>query len=219
MISVDCSLSSPLEWSFVHETKEPILWHLQWESEVADEAQWLSLELAIEAFKEKLLLPNLSSTQGVLLWRGDLQLIQNELFTNNLCLLAARMPEGVRLSLEVEGGEPFSLEVLELLVPLAGVFAIEVVGWGSLEGSSREGVALPKRVIDREGWSRFLEGARGMRFFSEEHCTHAWEGLDSIYTESLALTAQGRRALEGFRAAGGEIMELPLIEHPSAGAS
>jgi hypothetical protein len=67
------------------------------------------------------------------------------------------------------------------------------------------GVVFPRELCDR---IEELLSLDGVKILFESNVSEEWEGLDLLYVIAGSLGVQGMRKLSGFRAAGGEIIEI-----------
>lgn len=81
------------------------------------------------------------------------------------------------------------------------------------DGSVRQGLLIPNEVIDpltSTKWETLLceMQQKGIvtRILSESYLTAEWDGLDQIFVSSQTNTLLAKRALQGFKAAGGEVL-------------
>lgn len=229
-ISLDASERSNLKWEV--ETDYPlILWELDFaltEESVLDEARYLAFELAVIYLSKTLLSRFEKQTFGVSLYQGRYV----HAFLDPLKSLASHLPESVRPFVffdvdEIPDAASYfrivNQDNLGFLLPvLKGrwveqyPYALPALGWGHHSSpignySDKPLTCLPERRLEKGvllpevGDVPIPEGV--FRVIPERLLTYEWEGIDQLLINPASLTANCKRKLEGFKAAGGEVID------------
>ena len=185
---------------------EKILWELDLGpfSNHPFEAQ--SRLLAIDHFLKTLWKEFKDYTYGLSLYRGSLD-IDLPLFSEHLKFLTMTIPDALPLFLHFD--EP-PLPPLELarrtsraLFPRFEIrFDGEPLPFRSWE--SKVGFLIPSKA-DRT-FEGLLSQGIDPRVITEDYLTAEWDGLDILYVDSSCLSREGHRKVQGFLAAGGEVV-------------
>lgn len=190
--------------------------------------QFQTLTLAVQHFLEAAWKAFTEGTLGVNLYRGLPP--QTEAESEYLDLLATHIPEALprfytfdlstisTLARQAHLVDKEKFPHTHLIVKNP---AIPVEGWRYeapwikpyRSDAARVGVCLPSSTLPFTSYSDSLEEilqslkARGLpyRILSESLLTTCWDGLDEIIVIPETLTLEGKRKLQGFASAGGEI--------------
>lgn len=226
-IEIDLSPSSSLKFNekkkWAQECIEEgfkIVWDLNFGSlNKVDEAHFLTLNLALEHFINDILTPIGEPTQGVILFKG-----KPDFDETVLKMLQASLPEALPTYLLLETDLPKEIALISTLEHFIVAvtsqnmpYSLPTMGWGhclSTSGAFTEkvepllkpqtlnmGFCLPKEPCEMSE-SNLIN----CRIIPEEHLTTSWDGLDKMIVPYDKLTAQGKRKIAGFQAAGGEVI-------------
>lgn len=228
-IRVDLSPTSSLKWNAESlRGHSNILWELDCglfdslKMPIDDPAQFLTLELALKHFRKTLFPVFESVSSGAILYKGPLV---DEAKIDYLKLLLARLPEDLPafLIFEVKGEanllretmrdrfSPFRVALTQL-PPLQQPFYI----WNGRELitpeplSSTDALCLPTYDAERawELLEKCLPTLPLMRAIPQGLLGEEWEGVERLFVIEEGLSAQTRRKLRGFEAAGGVVESL-----------
>ena len=217
-ITLNASLSSDLVWEM--ETGEQnILWHLKLDIQNLSPGSLASCRRAAEVFNQTIWEKYHAQSIGVILYQGDLPPFPLDDFADFLHLVAAELSEEIHsFALFDCGGNPllFSKEIFPHIHLGFRSGLIGAIEWGetlipkTYEG--RTGVVLPLR---EKGFSHaevdsclasLEEGT--FRLINEPYLTEEWDGLDQIIIFPHLISSWGMRMVQGFKAAGGEVIEF-----------
>lgn len=231
LIAVDLTLGSRLDFSKKKEeittTKTPFFFELQLglfdqlPLPLSDEGQWQSLALGVHCFVEALL--PIRRSQGVILYRGPVDLSLNypykeggkfscqETCASFLRDLLSLLPEEIipYLYFERQGKEE-ELRLLssDFFSPFSSIISPPF----PFEKESPIALFLPSAHLE-EGWKETMGLMHALedlqipfKTVSETALTYSWENIEVLVVAPEAVTLQGRRKLEGFAAAEGEIL-------------
>ena len=207
--------------------------------------------IAVETFAQTCFKPYKDETEGVYLFRGSLEealsmqwdassesdflswkkglpnmkhlkdVYSMLAFSNYLHLLAAALPERLKvlMSLDVQGA--FSPSRLAQLLSCEHFSHINIVVTGTdfpIRGGGKNGgkvptlgVVFPKLIKSSETvldqidkiMQTLQDNNFSFKMIAESHLTEQWDHLDHIIVLSHALTSEGIRKMQGFNAAGG----------------
>ncbi|MFN0065572.1 MAG: hypothetical protein ACKVOH_04980 [Chlamydiales bacterium] len=215
--------------------EEPVFWQLRWTIPASEEG-YSVLEKKILAFVERVLVPNQAMSLGVILDTTPLDFcqkiegLQQPLFSCRTLLLdlwrtlLALFPEEILPLIEVEGEmKPslfFELLAYELFHPFHLLIKSSVM--------ERYPYSLPRFNLPQErrvrhalllppqgspSWERLQEGldyleAYPFRCIAEEQLIYEWDGIEELVVIQEALSVQGQRKVNGYIAAGGQVIAL-----------
>lgn len=133
-----------------------------------------------------------------------------EAFLTYFQMLAHRLPDEMPLILALDVKNTGSLaQTLQLLSPERFEHFLLQTG---LTFASPIGVCIPPDSQCSTSVLKKLDTLflflKTFRPVYETHLTEQWDGLDEIYVIEEALTAQGKRKLTGFEAAGGQVKKF-----------
>lgn len=179
-----------------------------------DSAAFFSFTLALEHFVKTLWEEFKEHTQGISLYRGGIKqdLFYMNAFAEYLHRLASVLPEELLPFCILDVSSSSSPARLEQLLSKERFPHIHLC----LEGrdttiASKVGVVLPQdsfcteEVLD--ALDKILEQMHEpFRVVPEALLNEQWEDLDTLVVMSCALSPQGKRKLQGFCAAGGEVV-------------
>ena len=207
-----------LRWE-VDVEEGPILWHLDMglfdrlPAPLADEAQLLALQLAVEHFNKTIWHRYQQATAGVILYRGKVP-FADPLAAEYIRCLVAEFADGVEVIVHLDARaietyseffketsqECFDHVRLEIESPFAEKFAYAM--------RPSTALCLPG---NEKGWEQLDEiiGKISVPFrvIPERNFIYEWDGLDTVIVSPEGVTMQGRRKLNGFKAAGGTVLE------------
>jgi hypothetical protein len=188
--------------------------------------QFMTLSFAVDHFKDTLWNEFQRYSIGVLLYRGSPEFVKEPLefvkalkardqCADFLQQLASHVPEEIPLWIQfTETGQNPLLTLLGHDPSLYDRFHIdsdEQYLWGS-DLAASEALLMPSPEIDDEAkllpYLRFCLQKGRIKKIPEGSLISCWEGLDRLYYSEELLTASGRRQLQGFIAAGGEVLML-----------
>ncbi len=163
---------------------------------LSDDAQLLTLQTGLSYFREKFFPEFAEATYGIILYTGKVPELSE---LEYLIDLLPEMPEThIFLSfpsythlelfrfLSYEGSEHFHY-ILEGQFPY---------------GSHKKALLLPSQ----NAWTPFVSPQVPYKVIPEHLLTQEWEGIDELYVPQNGVSAQGRRKISGFIAAGGTIV-------------
>ena len=217
-IPLDMSRTSSLKWD-VPDDDRLILWELEtdlWESPFPDEGQVRAFESAIDHFIKTLYNP--STCFGILLYKGKMSFPRDLVKTIAACLPDEAMPflalDGSGLSTEqllvqlkreeltyfgliIKGGDhPYALPAIGWDQPSA----FGVYGTGELLAQKR----IPLALCQPQN-GPFKLPKEVCRVIPEQQLIYEWDGVDELIVPPL--TSEGQRRVNGFIAAGGNVLE------------
>lgn len=251
-ITIDASITSSLDWQssikIAHEAQNQahsIIWDFDcglFEKLVEpldDEAQFLTLELACQLFKEKIY-PYFSNQVGIILFRGDLsqncrfftdndfdlwleekqwQSLKNDLFIKKLFyrdqylhfikLLSAGLPD--ELNIYIEHTTHFANAAENAYFFSQAAFEhIQLINHPIEIAHPKMGIAVPEmpQLLDQlnQVMDYFKNNEIAFKTIPEQLLTQEWDGLDTLVVFSSSISAQTKRKLMGFCAAGGTLI-------------
>ncbi|MFV0341215.1 MAG: hypothetical protein ACK5MA_11425 [Parachlamydiaceae bacterium] len=220
-----------------------VLWHLNFglfsglPKPLENQEQFLTLSLAIDHFKEAVWKEYHRFSRGVLLYKGssDVQLpidlssfngISKGLQARNVCAnyltqLSAAIPDEIQPYILFDQAAQDSL--LHILAGDPDLYGRIVPLYANEEGYACEeeretAVLMPPIDEMREEvlrpFQKILEILpQPYKKIPESRLISCWHGLDHLIYSESALSAHGRRQLNGFIAAGGEAIELNLVQN------
>lgn len=214
-VILDGKMSSPLDFrAGRHEALlaiargEKILWELslgffnELSFPLGHETEAKAMLLAIDHFLKTLWPEFHPYSIGLSLYRGDTQ-FDPQLFSDYLKVLTLPIPDTVPLYLHFEDTTTPFLEVARRTSrSLFPRFEIRING-EPLPQEGNVGFLLPSK-----GDALFATLSPRPRILTEEYLTSEWDGLDTLYIDSAALSKEGMRKVQGFRAAGGEVIDV-----------
>lgn len=199
---------------------------LVWDLEIGalkecDEMHFLTLNLALEHFVKEILSVFMQETLGAILYKGKMTFDLNVLKMlhaalpedlTTFLLLETHLPQDLRTMLSLEH---FTLALTSQNMP----YGLPTMGWGhchSAIGSFTEKplpLLCPKKMTEalclpHDPCEINWEDLPPCRIISEEALTMSWDGIDKIFVPYEKLSLQGKRKIAGFKAAGGEVVNL-----------
>lgn len=134
-------------------------------------------------------------------------------------LLSNSVPEDPLFSVEIDGSEITSLFLLGQTLSSEisqNIKVILVNGMADLQQDSPIGIVLPEiSHVTKKGQNLWEKVSQEMvkrkiafRILSETFIINKWEGLDFLLVDPQTLSPSGPRKLQGFSAAGGEVITL-----------
>lgn len=187
---------------------EKILWELQLgffkdlSFPLGHETEAKAMLLAIDHFIKTIWSEFHAYSIGLCLYRGDTQ-YEPQLFSDYLKYLTLSIPDTIPLYLHFEDTMTPFLEVARRTSrALFPRFEIRING-EPLPQQGTVGFLLPSK-----GDALFATLSPRPRILTEEYLSSEWDGLDTLYVDSASLSKEGRRKVQGFIAAGGEVMDL-----------
>lgn len=191
---LDLSLTSSLRWEV--EGDAQTLWELSLgEFDPEDEMHLQTLYLGLEHFVRHVW--EVYGGAGVILYRGAATL--SDAFLGALEMLGAVLPVTPRVELDAEGVEEERFYRLMMREALER-FEVRVSGGFPIDLAAPLGLLFPD-----EGSLDLTKMPRPFRPIPETRLTHLWEGLDVLVVPG-PLTRCGERMVQGFLAAGGEVI-------------
>lgn len=182
---------------------------------LAHEGQYVALQLALEHFFTVLWAEFSPFSRSVSLYRGRFpkDLEERNLWGEYLQLLTHGWMHKIPLEIAFEGGEETLVEAIALSHPDAyGKMAVLGKGCWHLDKPAAVGVYLPEGDSIPPEYHRILEtlyrSGQPYKIIPEGQLTIAWAGLDILICKTDLLSTKGRRALQGFIAAGGVVEEI-----------
>lgn len=240
ILSLDAHPSSPLQWGEIKPqvlkeiaSGKTLLWHLDFglfnrlPKPLDNKEQFLTLNLAIDHFKESVWKEYHRFSKGVLLYKGssDFSKEIQEPFTglqarnvaaNYLNQLAAGIPDEIQPYILFD--KPAEDPLLHLLAGDPELYGRALPLYSTEEGyvsSEERSLAVLMPPIDemREDVLRPFQIicerlSKPYKKIPEQRLISCWHGLDTLIYSEAALSSHGRRQLNGFIAAGGEAIEL-----------
>ncbi len=203
-----------------------------------EDARFLALQLNVQHFNDTIWSEFQDHTFGVALFRGKisseivdyLKSLGALLSDAITCFLYVDSSSAQTVGHWIQELEPENLGHFQLILKGAYAekypFALKALGWGHSASpvgySSQEilktapqahikyGICLP----NTPNWDQFnqlvhfLEGTT-FRVIPENLLTHEWDGIDMLIVFSEQISAMARRKIQGFLAAGGEVINFP----------
>jgi len=194
-------------------------------------ADFHTLLLALDHFKKCVWERFSERTQKVFLYRGTLDFsyefpwdaIQEENYrlTGNgnkqrycvaaaaeyLRLLVQKMPDEIPLALQLDAtsiADPFEKALLLNPEPFSR-FQLDIQGAAPWKNDSPAALCLPLTESCAPQVRQLVEPCR---LIPESALVYSWDGLERIYYDPAALNSLAMRKLQGFSAAGGELISL-----------
>ncbi len=192
--------------------------HFPWE----DTGVFFSLTLALEEFVRSVLPEFREKTLGTLLFRGSIEIFEvlgkgdalagADFLADYLHRLASFLPDEVSAYCFFEGGNIYSVGKRAQLLSKDRFWHVHL----SLEEAliPSLGVLLPEDAFCSpsvlEALTDILEGLEPGTYqvIPEVRLTEMWQGLDTLIVIEEGVSHQGRRKLQGFEAAGGEVRKV-----------
>ena len=170
------------------------------------ETEAKAMQLAIDHFLATLWVEFKDYTIGLSLYRGDLN-FDPLVFSDFMKFLTLNVPDALTLYLHFENGTLPPLEAYRrssrALFPR---FDVRLNGV-SLKKEGAVGFLLPSN--GDTFYENLLNEGVEPRILTEEFLSAEWEGLDLLYVDTEHLSKEGLRKVQGFQAAGGEIVVIP----------
>lgn len=218
-------------------TPGPLHWHLDLglfatlKRGLTHSADFHALLLALDHFKANVWNRFSERTQQVVIYRGTLDFshafpwdaTQEENFrltgrgnkrrycvaaaAEYLRLLVQKMPDEIPLSLYLDAtsiADPFEKALLLNPEPFSR-FQLDVQGAGPWQIDSLAALCLP---LTDSCAAQVRQIPEPCRLIPESALVYSWDGLERIYYDPAALNALAMRKLQGFSAAGGELISL-----------
>ncbi len=233
-IVLPASPSSDLDWSLqLEEMKEgDFLVHLDfgWGRSpffLSDLVVFQTFSLALDQFSMEVWPLVKDRCQGVILFRGSLDILSSlivageelsaveaaTVFGDYLHRLASFLPDDATPYCLFDDRGPYSLGEAAHLLAQDRFWHLRL----ALDPSEhRVGVLLPQdelcspvMILELD---QLLREKPEIRVIPERRLSELWNGLDELIVFEESVTAQGRRQLAGFEAAGGEIIHKQLEE-------
>lgn len=208
-ILLDASLESACDWN--GEGKG--FFHLDFQIKGLLPAHLATYQFAVRRFNETIYN---EETEGVILYQGPVPSWSLEDFADFLHHIAAELPEELpSFALFDCVGDPlqFSKEIFPHIHLGFRLGPIGALTWGNRlipkRYDQRVGVALPLREkgLQFDMVDPCLKGG-AYRLINEPYLTEEWDDLDEIIIFKDFISPRGRRMLQGFEAAGGQIKEF-----------
>ncbi len=225
-IILPASISSDLDWSKeVQEMQGPVLIELDfgWNRGpffVNDSAAFQTFTLALDQFSKDIWPLIKDNSLGVVLYRGSLSILSTlvvadgelapveaaTIFGNYLHRLASFLPDEADIYCLFESTSSFTVGETAQLLSQDRFLHLQLALTPS---EAPIGVLLPPDELCSlpviQKLTELLENAPELRVIPERRLNELWHGLDELIVFEEALTAQGKRQLLGFEAAGGKI--------------
>lgn len=212
MIRLPAGMRSDLKWEKelqeARNSKDPILWHLDFSlEEPLDEAQFLSLQIAVDYFKASILEEFAAKTLGVTVYRGAPPKVEKLEF---LRLLLAILP--LDLFLEIDASS-MSLQELFLFLSLDLLYDFHLL----LERApfkfcekAPSALLLPETFTEAffSKVEALLPQIGELRICKEGRLNEQWEGVETLFFDPSLLSPLGTRMLQGFVAASGKLVQI-----------
>ncbi len=245
IIDIDGRTNSGLDWKAARkqaqETQGSILWNINLGlfqdllHPIADQAQFLSLALSLEHFRDTLWKEFAEQTKGLCIYQGpadfrrgfwDERYRDDLFYCRDACveyiqLLANRLPDGLDVYVMLDASsiaEP--LEEAQLLTRERYERLNIIVEGGRLPIETHSEIPLgvcfpPIDMHDpihytglNEALHHLLEKQIPFRIIPESFLIAEWKGLDALIVTPSGLSPQGKRKLQGFCAAGGTVLNI-----------
>lgn len=230
LIHLDGKTSSTLNWTSARKEAlqqiaqgKKILWHLDlgcFQSllkPLENQEQFMALTLAIEHFSHSLWNEFRTYSKGLLLYKGSahFSLEARNIASDYLQQLIAKLPDPITpyIAFDADAEDPLMTELVH--DPSAyGRFKIlsDAHDWNP-ESSQSTGVLMPpvtctdiNQLDPYRNLSQKISGS--FKKIPESQLISYWPGLDRLYYVEGVLSPHGRRQIQGFLAAGGEVIAL-----------
>lgn len=194
---------------------------------LSNEGQFNKNAFTLEYFKNNLYTQFEKASKGVILYRGKSDFSNLSVTLDNLKALGAILPESLDLFLFFEEETFFLAEAIFDVFHVATKKVIypnifPTMGWDRfskhgyfseelLEGDEtdyKSALLLPKLDLVDEVFVEEMKGLLPCRVIPEAVLTDHWQDVEKLFVFPEFLTPQGNRKLAGFRAAGGEVVEV-----------
>lgn len=228
ILTLPAGMRSDLSWNSICELAEncdKIFWEFDFaiEQPLDDEPQYLSLQIALDHFKDTVWPKYADKTLGAILYKGPPPQFESEILLDYIKLLIMALP------VEIEPFLLFDLTSLSLIDQIKflscesmGDFqmalkgSIEELTLFKWEGNhiiptttqaAKEAILLPvhKNFLKIEEKIKELKQRRiPFRFCNEQTLNMQWDGLEILHIDESSLSPIGKRMLQGFISAGGK---------------
>ena len=224
------TLASDLDWTSQREEalsiEDEILWEFDFGRMTFDRGAFHAYVLAIEQFSAGLWKEFSSRSKGIVLYRGSLGIINQimtaseeveaaTLFGDFLHRLASFLPDDVAIFCLFEK-TPFNRGRSAQLMSKERFLHLRLE---LEENRSPVGILLPPDELCTplvlKKLEQCMELAGPHRMIPEQRLNEMWDGLDLLYVIEEAVSAQGKRHLKGFEAAGGKTFGAEGFEPPT----
>lgn len=225
IITLDGTVTSTLDWAKHRKNAlqsigagKQILWHLemglfsQLNKPLTDSTQFQTLGLAIDHFRDTLWKEFHGFTLGLSLYKGPSPTLQErDIWGDYLEQLAGRMPDEIKPYI-IFDSLPNDIILKALLTHPERYerFTIQAdYAWRTGETVEKAICFPPLTMTDLsllEPFRPLLE--KGLKIIPEERLTYSWDGLNTLYYSKSCISPAGFRKLNGFKAAGGEIIDI-----------
>lgn len=221
MIRLDASAASTLDWSL--ERKEAlkliasgkkVLWHLdlglfdRLKMPLSNPSQFKTLGLAVDYFRDTIWKEFHAFSSGVCLYQGIPIASESAEY---LKMLAERIPDDIPIYLEYTSLPEDPLERALVTNPerFGRILIRAPYSWRTDE-EVKIGILMPPLdvVSHLEPFRKAIQDNPSAKLIPEERLTASWEGLQLLLYSEKCLSNQGRRKIQGFIAAGGEVQDL-----------
>ena len=222
--------------AFAEQEIKPLTWYLDLDlfhgllRGLTHQGDFHALLLALEHFKKVIWERFKEQTERVVLYQGPLNFweqfpwdtIQEDNFASSgldqrlycqkacaeyLQLLVQKMPDEIPLTLRFDASaiaDPYEKALL-LNPELFSRFKLEITGSDPWVEVSEAALCLP---LSQESSQAVRSIPEKCRLIPESALVYSWDGLERLYYDPRALNSLAMRKLQGFAAAGGELIAL-----------
>lgn len=223
MIVLDGKMHSELDWAEQIKQAEKlneVVWKLdlglfaRLTHPLQHQMQFLSLKLSIDHFLDRIWTPFADKTTGLCLYEGDVFFEGHDRLeaADYLTLLAGSIPDELRVFIKLTADPGLSRAACARLFSNEPFERIEIVSEPDLFPRSASVAVYLQAEVDPKRLEEAVEVLdalkRPWRVIAESRLTLEWDGLDELLVIPEALTDSGKRMIQGFLAAGGEVREI-----------
>jgi len=218
-ITLPASLSDDLHWDIPEISDTQILWHLDFGPfDLTNSAHFHSNLLAVEQFVKQIWENHSERTSGVILTHFEENTLMNLEQANHLSdylhRLASFLPDECPPIIRIETSEKEWTQLIHFFcLRRFEYFHLEFIGkkLPVRESDAKIGVVIPSdETINLERLSQMISSLdqKNLKYqcIPEELLNEHWGGLETLLVDKSSLSDTGQRMLNGFEAAGGNII-------------
>lgn len=216
-----------LDWTkqLVLDKDEKVVWYFNLGLEdphfpLDDELRFSALALALQQFTKEVWPQFQEQTLGLCLYRGIIASDRWAEFAMYFQMLAHKLPDEAPIWLLFDLDPTFSASKAMQLISVDGFEHFHIALRGKLlprdgyewddkqlvyrSQKATTGLVFPSTLVAPEQFDRLAK--EPVRIVHESFLAEQWDGLDRLVVIADSLTPQGQRMLQGFAAAGGEVV-------------